>query len=292
MQEIIITMSRRASYTLKMQQLMTIFFPSSHFRKLCIDQNVTIIQPGACANCIHLESVYIPPNVKEIRRFAFMGCEVLRWVELSEGLKCIESGAFSGCALNHIRIPSSVEDIDAWAFHRTAPNLIVEFCEQIEALVTEVSLRGWWNRPRNRNDVFLTYSWMTKNSIPQRLDTIQVIEWKHEIHNLLCCLGKPARWVRTQNLDGHYRYRYRPAGWETGTLVGHFRSIESKIASYEVLNGSVPSLDVAIMTHIFSYIKAVSSDSNHDRGGGGEELENESGEELENERIGEWYAIQ
>ncbi len=263
-QEIIITMSRRASYTLKMQQLMTIFFPSSHFRKLCIDQNVTIIQPGACANCIHLESVYIPPNVKEIRRFAFMGCEVLGSVELSEGLKCIESGAFSGCALNHIRIPSSVEDIDAWAFHRTAPNLIVEFCEQIEALVTEVSLRGWWNRPRNRNDVFLTYSWMTKNSIPQRLDTIQVIEWKHEIHNMLRWIGKPARWVRTQTLDGH------------------FSSIESKIASYEVLNGSVPSLDVAIMTHIFSYIKAASSDSNHDGGGGGEELENESDDEMTN----------
>jgi hypothetical protein len=47
--------------------------------------------------------------------------------------------------------------------------------------------------------------------------------------------------------------------------------IESKIASYEVFNGSVPSLDVAIMTHIFSYIKATSTDSRRP-----EELENES----------------
>jgi hypothetical protein len=43
--------------------------------------------------------------------------------------------------------------------------------------------------------------------------------------------------------------------------------IETKIASYEVFNGGVPSLDVAIMTHIFSYIKATSTDSNHVGGG-------------------------
>ena len=177
-------------------------------------------------------------------------------MELSEGLKHIESAAFRGCALNHIRIPSSVKEIDAWAFDSSmaldARDVTVEFCEQNEALVTEFSLQSWWNQQRNRPDVFLTYSWMTKTSIPHRLDTIHVIEWKHEIHNMLRCIGKPARWVRTQTLDGLYRSRYRPAEWEIGTLAGHFRSIESKIASYEVLNGSVPSLDVAIMTHIFS----------------------------------------
>jgi hypothetical protein len=277
-QEIIITMSRSASYTLKMQQSYIRLSPDTYCRTLIIHPNVTIIQPGACSNCIYLESVVIPPSVIEIRQNAFRYCEVLGLVELSEGLKCIESGAFGGCALNHIRIPSSVEEIHEWAFDTRsmgsyARDVTVEFCEQIEAFVTEVSLRGWWNRLRNRKDVFLTYSWMTKNSIPQRLDTIHVIEWKHEIHNMLRCIGKPARWVWTQTLDGH------------------FRSIESNIASYEVLNGSVPSLDVAIMTHIFSYIKAVSSDSNHDGGGGGEELGNESddtsseegGEELENE---------
>ena len=251
-------MSRRASYTLNMQQSMTVFFPrgNSYFRKLCIDLDVTIIQPGACGKCIYLESVYIPPNVREIRQFAFLKCDVLHLVELSEGLKRIEIGAFSGCALNHIRIPSSVEDIDSHAFHNNpARDVIVEFCEQIEALVTEVSLRDWWNQQRNRNDVFLTYSWMTKNSIPDRLDMIQVIEWKHEIHNMLCCIGKPK--------------------WDTWTLAGHFSSIESKIASNEVLKGIVPSLDVAIMAHIFSYLRAASSKSNHDGGQGGE-LENES----------------
>ena len=101
----------------------------------------------------------------------------------------------------------------------------------------------------------MTYSWMTKNSIPDRLDMIQVIEWKHEIHNMLCCIGKRK--------------------WDTWTLAGHFRSIESKIASNEVLKGIVPSLDVAIMAHIFSYLRAASSNSNHDGGQGGE-LENES----------------
>ena len=166
-------------------------------------------------------------------------------MELSEGLKRIESGAFSGCALNHIRIPSSVEDIDTHAFYdNPARDVIVEFCEQIEALVTEVSLRDWWNQQRNRNDVFLTYSWMTKNSIPDQIDMIQVIEWKHEIHNMLCCIGKRK--------------------WDTWTLAGHFRLIESKIASNEVLRGIVPSFDVAIMAHIFSYLRAASSNSNHD----------------------------
>ena len=160
-------MSRRASYTLNMQQSKTGFFPrgNSYFRKLCINLDVTIIQPGACSKCIYHESVYIPPNVREIRQFAFLKCDVLHLVELSEGLKCIEIGAFSGCALNHIRIPSSVEDIDSHAFHNNpARDVIVEFCEQIEALVTEVSLRDWWNQRRNRNDVFLTYSWMTKTA--------------------------------------------------------------------------------------------------------------------------------
>jgi len=129
-------------------------------------------------------------------------------------------------------------------------------------LVTEVSLRDSWNQQRNRPNAFSTYNWMTKNSIPDRLDTTQVVEWKHEIHNMLCCISKPRVWV------SHKLYCF-------GTLTSHFRSIESKIASYKVLNGSVPSLDVAIMTHIFSYIRAASSDSNHGGGGGGE-LENES----------------
>lgn len=271
--EIIIIISRQASYTLKMQQSMR-RSPNSYCRTLFIHLNVTTIQPGACAHRIYLESVYIPPNVREIRQNAFLECEVLRSVELSEGLKRIEDGAFERCALTYIRIPSSVEDLDKTAFDR---NLTVEFCEQIEALVTEVSLRGWWNKKRNRDNVFLTYSWMTKNSIPDQLDTIHVIEWKHEIHNMLRCIGKEAKVMDI----------YRPAEWETGTLAGHFRSIESKIASYEVLNGSVPSLDVEIMTHIFSYIKAASSNSNHGGGGGGE-LENESDDTSMDESANEY----
>ena len=151
-----------------MQQSRSRRSPDSYCRTLFIHLDVTIIQPGACANCIYLESVVIPPNVREIRENAFSKCEVLGWVELSEGLKRIESGAFRGCALNHIQIPSSVEEIHAWAFDSSmasdARDVTVEFCEQIEALVTEVSLWGWWNQLINRDDVFLTYSWMTNES--------------------------------------------------------------------------------------------------------------------------------
>ena len=51
-----------------------------------------------------------------------------------------------------------------------------------------------------------------------------------------------------------------------------------------MLNGSVPSLDVAIMTHIFSYTKAASSNSNHG-GGGGRELENKSDDTSTNRQM-------
>ena len=238
-----------SSYTFNMQQRMR-RAPNPHCRSLNIHSNVSVIQPGACSYFTDLESVYIPPNVRVIRQNAFARCEVLRWVELNEGLKRIENFAFACCALEYIRIPSSVQDLEVHAFNECQNLLRVEFCEQIEALVTEVFLRDWWNQQINRDDVFLTYSWMTKNGIPDRLDNmIEVIEWKHEIHNMLRCISKPRE-------------------WDTGTLTGHFRSIESKIASYEVLKGGVPSLDVAIMTHIFSYLTVASS--NPGGAGGGE----------------------
>ena len=154
-------MSRRASYTLDMQQSMSRRSPNSYCRTLFIHLNVTTIQPGACANCIYLESVDIPPIVREIHQNAFSRCEVLRLVELSEGLRCIEDGSFERCPLTNIWIPSSVEDLHKHAFDC---NLTVEFCEQIEALVTDVSLWGWWNKKRNRDNVFWTYTWMTKTA--------------------------------------------------------------------------------------------------------------------------------
>ena len=46
----------------------------------------------------------------------------------------------------------------------------------------------------------------------------------------------------------------------------------------------MPSLDVAIMTHIFSYTKDASSNSNHGGGGGGE-LENKSDDTSTNRQM-------
>jgi hypothetical protein len=59
-------------------------------------------------------------------------------VELNEGLKRIENFAFACCALEYIQIPSSVQDLEVHAFNECQNLLRVEFCKQIEALVTEV----------------------------------------------------------------------------------------------------------------------------------------------------------
>ena len=69
-------------------------------------------------------------------------------MELCDGLKSINDGEFCGCtSLEGITIPSTVSYIHKNAFrHCKDLGLVaVEFCQEIEEFVTELSLRQWWN---------------------------------------------------------------------------------------------------------------------------------------------------
>ena len=62
--------------------------------------------------------------------------------------------------------------------------MAIEFCTEIEDLVTELSLTDWYDHGRNVlwQDV---YVFLMKHTILQRLGMITVRKWRDDVHDLL-----------------------------------------------------------------------------------------------------------
>lgn len=96
--------------------------------------------------CTLLQHISIPSTVKEIGRCAFLSCTQLVNVELREGLERIHEWAFRECSsLERIIIPSTVNNIHKDAFRDCSGLVSIEFCEEMEQFITDLSLRRWWN---------------------------------------------------------------------------------------------------------------------------------------------------
>ncbi len=128
--------------------------------------------------------VRVDPSVTEIYPCTFQKLRHLVHVELCEGLKSIHTQAFKGCrSLHSIRIPSTVIFIAEDAFKGCNSLENIEFCEEIELFVNEVSL-PWWNR--GVSEVSLSaVSFLAEFNIPLRLAQIKKRSWKIHIHDML-----------------------------------------------------------------------------------------------------------
>ena len=98
------------------------FSGDNKLRGLTISEGIVEIGYGAFYHDESLESVFFPNSLKSILYYAFRGCKVLTGVVFPDGLVKIGENAFDGCNLINIRIPASVNTIEASPFPRN-PNL-------------------------------------------------------------------------------------------------------------------------------------------------------------------------
>jgi hypothetical protein len=143
-------------------------------------------------------------------------------VELCEGLDFIDNRAFRSCtSLQSIAIPSTVSHIRKNAFSRCERLEEIEFSEEIEQFVHEVSL-PWWNHG-NSAESLRTYSVLAQHNIPARLGQIKKRSWKIHIHDMLQRIPEGLKGVNY-----------------------YFNSIESRLASLEHLQKVAPILELAL----------------------------------------------
>jgi hypothetical protein len=115
---------------------------------------------------------------------AFKSCTQLRDVELVEGLEEIMPNAFHGCtSLVRLNIPASVRTIRPGAF-TSCPYLAVEFCTEIQDLVTELSITEWYAQGMDGRWLFM-YTSLVGGSILKRLGRIASMKWREDILDLL-----------------------------------------------------------------------------------------------------------
>lgn len=83
--------------------------------KVRLSNNITEIPYNIFARCENLKHIEIPKKVKQICRYAFSDSG-LEKVHLNEGLELIEEGAFHLTNLHEIEIPTTVTEVEDWAF--------------------------------------------------------------------------------------------------------------------------------------------------------------------------------
>ncbi len=81
-----------------------------------IPEGIDFIGKGAFEFCSSLESVDISGNVKTIEDYAFFKCESLKKVIIPEGVEKIGESAFGYCGINFVHLPSSLKELNRYAF--------------------------------------------------------------------------------------------------------------------------------------------------------------------------------
>lgn len=95
------------------------FVDCSSLKTVILPKDLTTIGPFAFYNCSSLETIRFHEKLERIGQGAFASCQLLDEVDLSscELITHIEKGCFEKCTfLEDVRLPSSIETIDACAF--------------------------------------------------------------------------------------------------------------------------------------------------------------------------------
>lgn len=140
---------------------------------------------GAFEECTSLKQIIIPQLITEIPESAFFRCSQLTKVELPEGLRRISTKSFSECeSLCIIKIPRTVLDIHGDAFLNCKKLTHIQFCDEIEAFVSEESMKHWWNCGLHEYSV-RTFGLLSGSNIPKRVSELKASKWKERIHQML-----------------------------------------------------------------------------------------------------------
>jgi len=161
------------------------FFQCRSLGKVVISETVDVIMKGAFEECTSLKQIIIPQLITEIPESAFFRCSQLTKVELPEGLRRISTKSFSECeSLCIIKIPRTVLDIHGDAFLNCKKLTHIQFCDEIEAFVSEESMKHWWNCELHEYSV-RTFGLLSGSNIPKRVSELKASKWKERIHQML-----------------------------------------------------------------------------------------------------------
>jgi hypothetical protein len=205
----------------------------------------------AFRNCTSLQRIRIPSTVKVIGRRAFYRCTELIHVVLREGLERIDRGAFDRCtSLERISIPFTVHCIHKDAFRNCSYLVAIEFCEEVEEFVTELTLRPLWNNGTSKLSLW-TGPFLAKYNIPERVGMIKEREWKANILAMLQRLPTMS-FISNDDDDGvdvnDYDDEYEDEDNENNVELenDYSFSFNSQLANYEHLQDAALVLELAL----------------------------------------------
>ena len=170
------------------------------FFEIC--EGLERIDAWAFDKCTSLQRITIPSTVKVIDKYAYRCCTQLKIVKLCEGLDRIDHSAFENCpSLEIINIPSTVKVIDKYAFCSCTGWDAIEFSNETEKFLMDVSLRKWLVDDARYYDLPLPqrYSLLARRSFPKRLGMIELTTGKMRIRDLLTRIPS----IAFQDLDVH-----------------------------------------------------------------------------------------
>lgn len=108
------------SVTLRGTQLRAIagmaFYNVTTLTKVVLPPTLRVIGQRAFCGCDSLTDIVLPEGLEFIEHQAFNGCSALSSIVLPEGLKAIRESAFLGSGLTSITLPSSLLNIQQFAF--------------------------------------------------------------------------------------------------------------------------------------------------------------------------------
>lgn len=93
-------------------------FQGCHIRNIKFPKHLNIIEYGAFANCIYLESIDVPGSVNKIMNNSFNNCVSLTKAVFNEGTEFMNCNALAHCSsLKEVYLPKSLKNITLSAFY-------------------------------------------------------------------------------------------------------------------------------------------------------------------------------
>lgn len=94
-------------------------FAVSGVEDLTMSDRITIMERAVFLDCDSLESIKLPYSLMVLTQETFQSCDLLKDVKIGPNVTTIERDVFASTALKTIRLPASVQSVNATAFNNT-----------------------------------------------------------------------------------------------------------------------------------------------------------------------------